>query len=51
MHGAQIARQGQNCEKCAKLFFVPPDSNKNMQHFLADRNARVARFDAIQCTH
>jgi hypothetical protein len=42
---AQIARQGQSCEKCAKLFFVSPTEQYSAR--LADRNARVARFDAL----
>jgi hypothetical protein len=42
---AQIARQGQNCEKCATLFFVSPIEQYSAR--LADRNARVAQFDAL----
>ena len=45
MHGAQFARQGKSCEKCAKLFFVSPSGQYST--LLADRNARVARFDAL----
>jgi hypothetical protein len=42
---AQIARQGQSCEKCATLFFVSPTGQYSAR--LADRNARLARFDAL----
>jgi MutS-like protein len=42
---AQIARQGQSGEKCATLFFVSPTEQYSAR--LADRSARVARFDAI----
>jgi hypothetical protein len=42
---AQIARQGQSCEKCATLFFVSPREQYSAR--LADRSARVSRFDAI----
>ena len=42
---AQIARQGKSCEKCATLFFVSPTEQYSAR--LADRSARVARFDAI----
>ena len=42
---AQIARQGQSSEKCAKLFFVSPTEQYSAR--LADRNARVAQLDAL----
>jgi hypothetical protein len=52
VHVAQIARQGKSGEKCAKLFsvsltglFVSPTGQYSTR--LADRNARVARFDAL----
>ena len=45
MHVAQIARQGKSCEKCAKLFFVSP--TEQYSTILAERNARVARFDVL----
>jgi hypothetical protein len=41
----QIARQGQSCEKCATLFFMSPAEQYSA--YLADRNARLARFDAL----
>jgi hypothetical protein len=52
VHAAQIARQGKSCEKCAKLFFVPPTGpfvspTGQYSTLLADRQARVARFDAL----
>jgi hypothetical protein len=52
VHRVQIARQGKSCEKCAKLFFlslnglfVSPTGQYSTR--LADRNARLARFDAL----
>jgi hypothetical protein len=45
VHMLQIGRQGQSCEKCATLIFVSP-----IEHYsanLADRGARLARFDAL----
>ena len=52
MHVAQIARQGKSCEKCAKLFSVSPiglfvSPTGQYSTLLADRKARVARFDAL----
>jgi hypothetical protein len=45
VHMAQIARQGTSCEKCATLFFVSPTEQYSTR--LADRNARLARFHAL----
>jgi MutS domain V len=45
VHTAQIARQGQSSEKCATLLFVLPAEQYSAR--LADRNGRVARFDAL----
>jgi hypothetical protein len=42
---AQVVRQGKSCEKCAKLFFVSP--TEQYSTILAERNARVARFDVL----
>src|SRR5258707_2129757 len=42
---AQIVRQGQICEKCATLIFVSPTEQYSAH--LADRNARLAHFDAL----
>jgi len=52
VHVAQIARQGKSCEKCAKLFSVSPiglfvSPTGQYSTLLADRKARVARFDAL----
>jgi hypothetical protein len=45
VHMLQIGRQGQSCEKCATLFFVSPTERYSAN--LADRGARLARFDAL----
>jgi hypothetical protein len=52
VHVAQIARQGQTCEKCATLFFLSPTGlfvspTGQYSTRLADRSAQVARFDTL----
>jgi hypothetical protein len=42
---AQIARQGQSGEKCAKLFLVSPTEQYSQR--LAEREAHLSHFDAL----